>query len=135
DLEALPVGDISGALELEAGFLRVPANTDVISFAEERQGVTPLRIRGGRGSETLMLVDGIPVNNFVLGGQAVDLTRFAVAQLDFVKGGFEPQYGNALSGFINIATKEGGEELQGAIEYQTTRFGGLLGNRSEEHTS
>ena len=132
DLEALPISDINGALELKAGFLQVASNTDVVAFAQERQGVTPLRIRGGRGSETLTLIDGIPVNNFVLGGQAVNLSRYAAAQADFVKGGFEPQYGNALSGFINIATREGGTELAGAIEYRTRRFGGLLGHDADK---
>ncbi|MBI4540638.1 MAG: TonB-dependent receptor [Gemmatimonadetes bacterium] len=132
DISALPVDDITGALELQSGFLHVPQNTDVIAFAEERRGVTPLRIRGGRGAETLTLVDGVPVNNFVLGGPAVNLTRMAVGQIDFVKGGFEPQYGNALSGFINIATREPTDDLEGSIEYRSTRLGAALGNGYDE---
>src|SRR5690606_20426730 len=116
------------ALELQSGFLEVPQNTDVVSFAQERQGVTALRIRGGRGAETMTLIDGIPINNFVLGGPGLDLSRYAASQVDFIKGGFDPQYGNALSGFVNVATREGGTELRGAMEYRTSRIGGALGN-------
>ena len=131
-IAALPIDDIGDVLALKSGFLNVPSNTDVISFAEERRGVTALRIRGGRGAETLTLIDGIPINNFVLGGPAINLTPKAVEQIDFVKGGFEPQYGNALSGFINIATREGGTRLEGAVEYRSTRLGDWLGNGADE---
>ncbi|HEY8470429.1 MAG TPA: TonB-dependent receptor [Longimicrobiales bacterium] len=131
-LEALPVSDVTDALELQAGFLQVPQNTEVVAYAEERRGVTPLRIRGGRGAETLTLIDGIPVNNFVLGGPAIDLTTEAVEQIDFKRGGFEPQYGNALSGIIDIATKEGGTELSGAVDFRTSAVGAWLGNALDE---
>lgn len=127
-MEALPASGIVDVLELQSGFLQVPQNTEIIAYAEERRGITPIRIRGGRISETLMLVDGIPVNNFVLGGPALDVTVEAVEQVDFKRGGFEPQYGNALSGIIDIATKEGGPYMAGAINYRTSALGSLLRN-------
>jgi outer membrane receptor protein involved in Fe transport len=74
----------------------------------------------------------MPVNNFVFGGQAFDITREAVEQVDFQRGGFEPQYGNALSGIINIATREGGTNLAGAFSYQTSAIGGALGSTPDE---
>ena len=131
-MEALPASSIVDVLELQAGFLQVPPNTEVISYAEERRGVTPLRIRGGRASETLMLVDGIPVNNFVLGGPAIDLTIEAVEQVDFKRGGFEPQYGNALSGIIDVATKEGGPYMAGAVNFRTSALGRVVGNGQDQ---
>ncbi|MBI4540642.1 MAG: TonB-dependent receptor [Gemmatimonadetes bacterium] len=133
DIEALPVTSIQGALAFQQGFLEVPDNTDVLSYGESRRNVlSPIRIRGGRGAETLTLIDGIPVQNWVLGGPTLDPNLPSVAQLDYVKGGFEPQYGNALSGIINIALREGGDELEGSLEYQTSRFGGWLGNTQDE---
>jgi outer membrane receptor protein involved in Fe transport len=132
-IEALPVTDVSGVLALQQGFLEVPQNTDIVSFTDTRRNVlSPIRIRGGRAGETLTLVDGIPVNNIVFGGRAFDLTTAAVQQLDYQKGGFEPQYGNALSGIINIATREGGTDLSGNLEYQTTELGGTLGSEYDE---
>lgn len=132
DVRALPVTDITGVLALRSGFLELPQNTDVVSLTEERRGISPVRIRGGRQGETLTLIDGIPVNNFVFGGPALDVTQYAIQQLDYVRGGFEPQYGNALSGIINIATRHGGTELAGAMEYQTSAVGGVLGSRYDE---
>jgi outer membrane receptor protein involved in Fe transport len=131
-IQALPVNDLQGVLALQHGFLEVPQNTDVISYDEQRRGLSPVRIRGGRQGETLTLVDGIPINNFVFGGPAMFLPSKAVEQVDYLRGGFEAQYGNALSGVINIATREGGEELEGAIEYQTSAVGGALGSEYDE---
>lgn len=129
DLDALPVTEIPDALSLQSGFLQVPtANTDLLSYVDSRRGLSPIRIRGGRGGETLTLLDGIPINNFVLGGAAFFPTDALVEQLDFIRGGFEPKYGNALSGVVNIKSREAGTELEGSLEYQTSGFGGALGS-------
>jgi outer membrane receptor protein involved in Fe transport len=133
EMEALPVVNIAGVLQLQQGYFQVPDNTDIISFTDTRRNPnSPVRIRGGRPGETLTLLDGIPVNNFVFGGEAFDLTREAVQQVNYERGGFEPQYGNALSGIVNTATREGGTTLQGAIGYQTSAAGGALGNTSDD---
>ncbi len=127
DITSLPVTTINEALSLRSGFLEVPQNTDILSLTEETRGVTPVRIRGGRNGETLSLIDGVPINNFLFGGPAFQPTPFAIQQLDYIRGGFEAQYGNALSGIINIATREGGTQLAGALEYRTSNIAGELG--------
>ena len=132
ELDALPVTSVEEALSLQQGFLQVPENTNIMAFVDTRRSLTPIRIRGGRSGETLTLIDGIPINNFVFGGPAFSLTRKAVSQVDFIRGGFEPQYGNALSGIINISTREGGTELAGAFEYQTTELAGALGSDADD---
>jgi outer membrane receptor protein involved in Fe transport len=133
DIEALPITNIAGVLQLQQGYLQVPDNTDIISFTDTRRSPSsPARIRGGRPGETLTMIDLIPVNNFVFGGQAFDVTREAVEQVDFQRGGFEAQYGNALSGIVNIATRSGGTDLAGAVAYQTSGAGSALGSRSDE---
>ena len=132
-IEALPVTSISGILQLQQGFLQVPQNTDIVSFTESRRNPqSQLRIRGGRGGETLTLIDGIPVNNIVFGGPALDITNMAIQQIDFQKGGFEPQYGNALSGIINIATREGGPRIAGSAEYQGSGLAGSFGSTPDD---
>lgn len=133
EITALPVNNIEEALQLQQGFLKVPDQTNLLSFSETRRNaLTPIRIRGGRGNETSMLIDGIPVNNFLFGSPALSITPEAVGQIDFVRGGFPPQYGNALSGIINIATKEGGTELRGAVNYRTAAVGAALGNDHDD---
>lgn len=132
EIAALPVTSLEEALSLQQGFLEVPQNWNILAFTETRRGISPIRIRGGRQGETLTLIDGIPVNNFVFGGPALSITPKALEQVDFIKGGFEPQYGNALSGIVNIVTREGGTELVGAVEYQTSEIAGALGSRPDD---
>jgi outer membrane receptor protein involved in Fe transport len=132
DMVALPITSVNEALALRSGFLEVPQNTDIVAYAEENRGLTPIRIRGGRNGETLTLIDGVPINNFVFGGPAFQPTPYAIQQLDFIRGGFEAQYGNALSGIINIATRDGGSELEGALEYRTSGISGALGSEYDE---
>ena len=131
-LAALPVTDIRSALTLQSGFQAIDDNTDVLSYAEGRRALQPVRVRGGRPTETITFVDGIPVNNFLFGGPALDFATDAVQQVDFVRGGFEPQYGNALSGIINIAVKEGTPDLRGKVEVQSTAVGAALGSRYDD---
>ncbi|NIR45097.1 MAG: TonB-dependent receptor [Gemmatimonadetes bacterium] len=133
-ITALPVNNVEEALSLQQGFLVVPDQTNLISFQESRRNaVDPVRIRGGRAGETSMLIDGIPVNNFLFGSPAVSITPEAIGQIDFIRGGFPAKYGNALSGILNIATKEGsGTNLEGAINYRTGEVGAALGNDHDD---
>ena len=132
EIDALPTTNIAGVLALQLGFLSVPTeNPDVTSFVDERRGTNLVRIRGGRASETQTLVDGIPINNFVLGGPAFDITNEAVNEVSYERGGFEAQYGNAMSGIINYATREGGTNFRGAISGQSSRIAGALGSDAD----
>ncbi|MDQ6886335.1 MAG: TonB-dependent receptor [Gemmatimonadota bacterium] len=134
ELEALPIRSINDALTLQSGFQEIPTiSTDLTSFTSSRRNnVSPILIRGGRAGETMTLIDDIPVNNFLFGGPTLDITRKAIENISIKKGGLEPQYGNALSGVVSLATKEGGTNLTGSIEYETSRVGGSLGYRQDE---
>ena len=79
EIQNLPITTINEALSLRSGFLDVPANTEVLSQAEEERGLSPIRIRGGRGGETLTLIDGVPLNNFVFGGAAFSPNPYSFA--------------------------------------------------------
>ncbi|MHB8838941.1 MAG: carboxypeptidase regulatory-like domain-containing protein, partial [Gemmatimonadaceae bacterium] len=133
ELQTLPVRSIKDALQLQAGFTEVPqVSTDLTSFtAARRQGITGVQIRGGRAGETMTLIDDIPVNNFLFGGPALDITNKAVAGVSTIKGGMEPQYGNALSGVISTATRDGGTTIQGALDYETSKIGKAFGGVSD----
>jgi outer membrane receptor protein involved in Fe transport len=132
-IQALPVTNIAGVLALQQGFFAVPASTDLTSFTDSRRAlVSAIRVRGGRGGSTQTLIDGIPINNVVLGDRAFDNSQFAVSQLSFEKGGYEVQYGNALAGIVNIATLEGSTRLTGRVDYSSTTPAGALGSRPDE---
>ena len=65
------------------------------------------RIRGATSNQTLLLIDGRPVEGTVLGTQ--DLSEIPTEQIDhveIVRGGVSALYGpNAMGGVINVITK------------------------------
>jgi len=92
ELEALPIDDVAQVLGLQAG------------------ATLEGNVRGGKSSEVVYLVDGLPVQDVVAGGQASTLPKSSVVGVSIFTGGFEAEYGNALSGVVNIVTKTGSNE-------------------------
>ena len=133
-IQSMPVTSIAGVLALQQGFTEVPANTSVISLAEEQRSTTqPIRVRSGRGGSTLSMIDGVPINNPLFGSDAVSLNALAIQQVNFQRGGMDAQYGNALSGVINQAVREGGSEVSGSIDFQNSTLpGAVFGNRQDQ---
>ncbi len=101
--------DVTGTTFIVSGdeinLLPITNATDVIRL---KAGVTTEgNVRGGKTTEVLYLVDGLPVQDLILGGRSADLPNSSITGLTFYTGGFEPEYGNALSGVVNIVTKTG----------------------------
>ena len=101
EIENLPVQTIDDVLELQAGIIR-----DVDNF----------HIRGGRAGEVAYWVDGISATDVFSGDKAVTVENSAVQELQVVSGTFNAEYGQAMSGIINIVTKEGGQKYSGQIK-------------------
>lgn len=74
-------------------------------------------LRGASNKYTLVLLDGVPVNDPSGPGGAFDLRLFPVEQIDHIeilKGSQSTLYGSdALAGVINIITKKGGTKKIG----------------------
>lgn len=81
-------------------------------------------IRGGRVSETIYQVDGLPIQDVQVGYPGATVTNAAIAEVSILSGGFNAEYGNAQSGVVNIVTKEGGEKFEGSFESQLEIPGG-----------
>lgn len=74
-------------------------------------GVTrDLHIRGGRKSEILYLVDGLPYTEAAGGTAGGMLPKSAIQEMKILTGGFDAEYGNAMSGVVNIITRNGSRE-------------------------
>jgi len=82
-------------------------------------------ISGGSGLENLYIADGVNITDSAFGGLGV-FTRNQGSvgtgiNLSFIKevqvktGGFEPQYGQATGGVVQIVTKSGSDNYHGAI--------------------
>ncbi|MCK5407295.1 MAG: TonB-dependent receptor, partial [Candidatus Krumholzibacteria bacterium] len=106
-LEEMPVDDVLEAVALKAGIVK--------------QG-DEMHVRGGRGSEVQIQIDGVAVDD-PLGGGTVGVGLLGTAGSEIVSGGMDAEYGDAQSAVINITTKEGGRRFAGEFRYFTDDFG------------
>lgn len=67
-------------------------------------------IRGGKTTEVLYMVDGLPVQDVISGGLGANLPRSAITGMTVTTGGFEAEYGNAMSGVVNVITRAGSND-------------------------
>ncbi len=102
DLAPLPVTDLSDLILLQNGVVR-DASGD-------------LHVRGGRSDELSYYIDGIPLQNPLLGGIGTHIQLDSVEELVINRGGFDAQYGDAMSGMINIVTRRGIKNYQDVFE-------------------
>lgn len=89
-------------------------------------------IRGGRETEVLYLVDDLPIQEALAGGQGSDLPNGSIVEMTVQTGGFNAEYGNAMSGIVNIVTKSGGEDHNIWIEGSDDRIGIEESNKTTE---
>ncbi len=82
-----------------------------------------LHVRGGRSGEISFRVDGVAVDD-PLGGSAISVSTFSVGKIETVTGGQDPEFGNALSGVVNIQTREGKpDDFEFNARFTTDDFG------------
>jgi len=77
-------------------------------------GVVDGHFRGGRGGEVSYLVDGVAVNDAYDGGVSIQVENNSIRQLEVISGTFNAEYGNAMSGIVNIITKDAGQNYSGS---------------------
>ncbi|HLP17532.1 MAG TPA: TonB-dependent receptor [Bacteroidota bacterium] len=64
-------------------------------------------VRGGKTNEVFYLVDGLPVQDVFSGTAGTLLPKSSIGTMTMYIGGFSAQYGNAMSGIVNIITRGG----------------------------
>lgn len=99
EIAAMPVEEFKEVLELQAGIV------------EGSDG--EIHIRGGRASEIAYLIDGVSVTDPFSGDIAIEVENAGIQELQVVSGAFNAEYGQAMSGIVDIATKDGGPDLSG----------------------
>jgi hypothetical protein len=78
-----------------------------------------LHFRGGRAGEVAYLVDGVNGTNAFNGQISIEVATNAIQEAAIILGSFNAEYGQAMSGVINVVTKEGGPTYEGRVSYQT----------------
>ncbi|MBN2366485.1 MAG: TonB-dependent receptor, partial [Calditrichaeota bacterium] len=66
--------------------------------------------------EVAYMINGIPVNDVYSGDIAVEIENNAIQELNVISGTFNAEYGQAMSGVVNIVTKEGGQKYSGNVK-------------------
>lgn len=85
-------------------------------------GVVDGHFRGGRGGEVSYLVDGISVNDAYDGGISIEVENNSIRELQVISGTFNAEYGNAMSGVVNIITKDAGQTFDGTAQALIGKF-------------
>ncbi|MBC8186532.1 carboxypeptidase-like regulatory domain-containing protein [candidate division KSB1 bacterium] len=119
EIRQLSVNSIQEILATQPG-VSVLSGTPIAKAGYNAQGIEDFRMRGGRNNEVGLYIDGVKVSNPVFGGFGTHINNTAIQQLSIVSGGFNAKYGNALSGMINLTTKEAGEKPTGSLSYQSS---------------
>lgn len=124
EIQAAPVATVDDLLSKQTG------------ITKDAEG--ELHIRGGRSGETTYLVDGVNFSD-PLGGRApvdagINISSSAVLELKVIKDGFDPEYGEALSGVVTITSPEGSpEKTRSRVQYYTDDFGSSDLNKYSEN--
>ncbi len=78
-----------------------------------------IHIRGGRNNEIGYYVDGVNSNDPFSGFAGVSIDNNSIEQLNIISGGFNAEYGESMSGVVQIVTKAGNLDDY-SLELETT---------------
>ena len=101
ELDGMPVTEVEEVLRLQGG---VTVDSD-----------GGIHMRGGRTSEVSYMVDGVPMSDVYSGGIGVQIENDNIQELQVISGTFNAEYGRALTGVVNMVTKDGGNKFEGSI--------------------
>jgi len=119
ELDKLPIENLQEVLSTQSN-ISVLSNTPNAKAGYNERGVDDIRLRGGRSNEVALMIDGVKVSNPVFGGFGTQISKNAIKQVDIESGGYSAKYGNALSGVINLTTKNGREKTSGSVRYYSS---------------
>jgi outer membrane receptor protein involved in Fe transport len=109
ELKMMPVENVQQVINLQAG-------------------VVDGHFRGGRRGEVAYLIDGLSINNPANGYAGLTLENASVREMEVISGTFNAEYGQAMSGVVNIVTQDGGSRLHGSV---STYFGDYYTKHSD----
>jgi len=92
DIKMMPVENVNQVINLQAG-------------------VVDGHFRGGRSGEVAYLVDGVSVTDPFNGGFGIQVENSSVREMEVISGTFNAEYGQAMSGVVNIVTQDGASKF------------------------
>ena len=98
------------AFRIEEGKLDKLPITKFQDVVALQPGVTQEgNVRGGKTTDALYLIDGLPIQDVISGGIGTSIPKSSISGITVMTGGLDAEYGNLLSGVVNVVTKGGGD--------------------------
>lgn len=116
DIERIPVKGVNTIVSVNAGVVAQDGSGG-------RTDNATINVRGGRGKETLFLIDGVPYNDLLFGNAIGTIPDAAIEQVSSQLGGFSAKYGSVQSGVVNITTRSGASKFFGGLELVSSGIG------------
>lgn len=101
-ISELPVTEVRDVLTLQAGVI-VSAGGGI-------------HVRGGRAGQLAYQIDGVTITDAYDNSTVIDVGTNAIQELQVISGAFNAEYGQAMSGVVNIVTKDGDNKFTGNIQ-------------------
>jgi Carboxypeptidase regulatory-like domain/TonB dependent receptor-like, beta-barrel/TonB-dependent Receptor Plug Domain len=82
-----------------------------------------LSFAGTTGAENAYVLDGVNMTSIGFGTLGFDIASPFIEEVEIVTGGYSAEYGRAMGGVVNVATKSGSNEWKGsAVSYVSPGF-------------
>ncbi|SVC52884.1 uncharacterized protein METZ01_LOCUS305738, partial [marine metagenome] len=131
---ALPIRDVTELYSLQSGVVQVVGQQQGAIQDHEERGLQEIHVRGGRSGEIAYMIDGMYIRNPIYGGigTGTRLNLFAIKEFDWQPGGFNAEYGDAMSAVSNWHTNSGKNKFSYGFKYSTSLVGEQMGNEYDE---
>jgi outer membrane receptor protein involved in Fe transport len=80
---------------------------------------TTLHVRGGRATEVLYLVDNVSIIDPHTGDPVIGIPKGVINEVIFLPGGFDVEYGRAMSGVVNMIAEHPAEKIRAKVQHKT----------------
>jgi hypothetical protein len=82
-----------------------------------------LSFAGTTGAENAYILDGVNATSIAFGTLGFDIASPFIDEVEIITGGYSAEYGRAMGGVVNVATKSGTNEWKGsAVSYVSPGF-------------
>lgn len=116
EIQALPTRGFADIVGIQTGVVASVQTFRGGRSGREATNSPELYIRGGRPSEVAFYVDGYSQQDPLTGASTANISNNAIQEVTVTSGGFPVEYGNVMSGIVNVITKSGGENYAGTFE-------------------